>query len=129
MKFYAEKLLKPAAKAGIMKLKDRVFKIFLNTIPVIVMVALIPVLSNDYALTGAYLAIIAAALLIRYEKRDILFFSFGLVTMTIAEYLFISTGVETFRRNSLFGLMPLWLPILWAYAFVAMKRAIIILCK
>ncbi len=49
--------------------------------------------------------------------------------MIISEYLFIKTGVETFTRNSLFGLMPLWLPFLWAYAFVVIKRAIKILDK
>ena len=47
--------------------------------------------------------------------------------MIISEAIFISTGVETFIRNSLFGLMPLWLPFLWGYCFVAMKRAIKIL--
>jgi len=35
--------------------------------------------------------------------------------------------VETFVRNSLFGLMPLWLPFLWGYGFVAIKRGIKIL--
>jgi hypothetical protein len=49
--------------------------------------------------------------------------------MFASEYFFISTGVETFARNSLFGLMPLWLPFLWAYAFVVIKRAVIILSK
>ena len=47
--------------------------------------------------------------------------------MIVSEYLFISTGVETFNRNSLFGLMPLWLPFLWGYAFVVMKRVIVVL--
>ena len=47
--------------------------------------------------------------------------------MIIAEYFFVSTGAETFLRKSLFGIMPLWLPFIWAYAFVAMKRAINIL--
>jgi hypothetical protein len=49
--------------------------------------------------------------------------------MIISEFFFISTGVETFVRDSLCGMMPLWLPFLWAYAFVAMRRAMIILDK
>ena len=52
---------------------------------------------------------------------------FGFFAMIASEYLFISTGVEKFERNSLLGLMPLWLPFLWAYGFVAIKRAISIL--
>jgi hypothetical protein len=112
-----------------MKMKDEAFQIFLNAIPIILMIALIPFVKNDYLLTGIYALIIAAAFIIKYERKDYLFFIFGFVIMIIAEYFFVSTGVETFVRNSLFGLMPLWLPALWAYAFVAMKRAIIILGK
>lgn len=47
---------------------------------------------------------------------------FGFIIMTISEYIFISTGVETFTRNSFLGLMPLWLPFLWAYGFVLISR-------
>ncbi len=65
--------------------------------------------------------------LTRYEKKDFLFLIFGFVIMLIGEYLFISTGVETFNRNSLFGIMPLWLPFLWGYVFLVIKRMINIL--
>jgi hypothetical protein len=106
---------------------NKVFPIIFNAIPVLIMILLIPFIKNDYVLTGVYIAIIAISFFIRYEKKDYLFLTFGFFIMIISEYLFISTGVETFVRNSLFGLMPLWLPFLWAYAFVAMKRSIIIL--
>jgi len=112
-----------------MKIKDKILQIFLNTIPVILMIAIIPVFKNDYVLTGIYVLIIAISFTIKYEKKDYLFFIFGFIIMIISEYFFVSIGVETFIRNSLFGLMPLWLPILWAYAFVVMKRVIIILDK
>jgi hypothetical protein len=49
--------------------------------------------------------------------------------MTFFEFIFIQTGVEVFQRNSLFDLMPLWLPFLWAYGFVVMKRSIVLLMK
>jgi hypothetical protein len=49
--------------------------------------------------------------------------------MLISESIFISTGVEKFERNSLFGLMPIWLPFLWAYGFIAIKRAVHIIEK
>ncbi len=112
-----------------MKLKDKILQIFLNTIPIILMIAIIPVFKNDYILTGIYALIIAVSFAINYQQKDYLFFIFGFLIMIISEYFFVSTGVETFVRNSLFGLMPLWLPFLWAYAFVVMKRAIIILDK
>lgn len=106
---------------------NKVISIFLNSIPVLVMILLIPFVKNDYVLTTVYVAIITISFFIRYEKMDYLFLIFGFFIMIISEYLFVSTGVETFVRNTLFGLMPLWLPFLWAYGFVAMKRAITIL--
>lgn len=97
--------------------------IFLNALPVLVMIGLIPFVSDDSLLAAVYLGIIVAAFAVRRERNDGLVFVFGLCIMTVSEYLFISTGVETFSRASLFGLMPLWLPLLWAYGFVAIKRA------
>jgi hypothetical protein len=110
-----------------MKTKEKVIRIFLNSLPVLLMIALIPFVKNDYLLTGVYVLITALSFLIRYEKKDWLVYVFGFIIMIISEYLFVSTGVETFVRNTLFGLMPFWLPFLWAYGFVVMKRAIIIL--
>ncbi|MFH0952559.1 MAG: hypothetical protein V1838_05300 [Patescibacteria group bacterium] len=106
---------------------NKFLRILLNAIPVIIMVALIPLISNDYWLTGIYVLIIIISLVIKYESRDYIFLIFGFFIMLVLEYIFISTGVETFERNSLFGLMPLWLPFLWAYALVAMKRAVNVL--
>ncbi|KKU68197.1 MAG: hypothetical protein UX89_C0006G0021 [Parcubacteria group bacterium GW2011_GWA2_47_16] len=91
------------------------------------MVGLIPLVSGDIALTVIYCGIIGVAFGIRYEKHDSIFLIFGFVVLTISELFFVSTGVEIFTRTSLFGLIPLWLPFLWAYAFVAIKRSIIIL--
>ena len=106
---------------------DKVNKIFLNAIPILLMIGLIPLVSNDYVLTVMYVIIIAVSLMIKRASNDFLILAFGFVIMIISEYLFISTGVETFVRNSLFGLMPLWLPFLWAYGFVAIKRSVEVL--
>lgn len=100
--------------------------IFLNFVPVLVMIGLIPLISNDYLLCTAYVAIILISLAIKYEKKEIYIFILGAVMLTVSEYFFISTGVETFLRHSLFGSMPLWLPILWGYAFIAIKRGVLV---
>lgn len=107
----------------------KIRNIFLNSIPILIMIGLIPVIENDYLLTLIYVVIIAVSLIVRLESKDILFLIFGFCIMIIFEYLFISTGVEIFNRNSLFGLMPLWLPFLWGYGFVAIKRSVNILNK
>lgn len=108
---------------------NKVIPIALNALPVVLMVLLIPIITNDYVLTGLYIVIIAVSLFIKRMKREVLIFVFGFFTMIFFETIFIRTGVETFIRNSLFGIMPLWLPFLWGYGFVAIKRGIQILEK
>lgn len=100
-------------------------KIIGHLIPIVLMIVLIPVVQNDYVLTIIYIGIISVFLkFISAKKNDFIVLIFGFFAMTISEYFFISTGVETFTRNSLFGLMPLWLSFLWACGFVAIKRSI-----
>lgn len=102
--------------------------IALVTIPILFMVGLIPLVQNDYVLTVIYMVIIGGLFLHKKEKKvDVIIFWFGFVTMIFFEYIFISTGVETFVRNSLFGILPLWLPFLWGYGFVAIKTSVKIL--
>jgi uncharacterized membrane protein YobD (UPF0266 family) len=106
----------------------KTLKICREALPVALMIALIPHITNDYYLLGAYgLIIVVSLALLKRQRRDGLIFVFGLVIMIVSEYFFISTGVETFARRTLFGLMPVWLPLLWAYSFVAIKRSVIIL--
>jgi len=88
------------------------------------MIFLILLIKDDYLLTLIYITIIGLSFIFHYEKRDYLFLIFGFIAMFISEYFFIKTNVEVFSRNSLFGIMPLWLPFLWAYVFVAIKRSI-----
>ena len=102
----------------------KISTIFLNAIPVLIMIGLIPIIRNDYVLTLVDIGIIIASLIFKKYKNDFLVFTLGFFVMIISEYLFISTGVETFNRDSLFGLMPLWLPFLWGYGFVTIKRSI-----
>lgn len=107
----------------------KVIKIFLNALPILLMIGLIPFISNDYILTLLYSLIIAIMITIRKEKNELIIFIFGFCFMIVSEYLFISTGVETFTRNSLFGIMPLWLPFLWGYGFIVISSGVKILEK
>jgi hypothetical protein len=105
----------------------KTLNILKEALPIIIMIGLIPLMANDYLLTLAYIVIIVIFFSIKRQRNDILIFLFGFCVMIISEYFFISTGVETFVRQSLFGIMPLWLPFLWGYAFVAIKRSVLIL--
>jgi len=107
---------------------NKIIKIFLNSIPILVMIGLIPLIQDDYSLTIIYVVISVIFLfIIKAKKNDFLVYVFGFIIMIVSEYIFISTGIEIFVRNSLFGLMPLWLPFLWALGFVVIGRSIKIL--
>lgn len=102
----------------------KVSAIVLNALPILLMIGLIPLVSDDYILATAYVVIIIAALMIKRELNDLPVLVFGFFAMILSEYIFVSTGVETFQRNTLFGMMPIWLPVLWAYGFVVIKRSV-----
>lgn len=99
-------------------------RIVANALPVVGMILIIPFVQSDYVLTLVYALVILVALAINQDKKDRVFLAFGFVASLLAEALFITTGVETFERTSLAGIMPLWLPVLWAYIFMAMRRAV-----
>ena len=106
---------------------NKLLQILLNSLPVLIMIGLIPFVSNDYFLTVLYIVVIVVALALKRNPNDFLIFVFGFFIMIMSEYLFTSTGVETFNRNTLLGLMPIWLPFLWGYGFIAIKRSVEIL--
>jgi hypothetical protein len=88
------------------------------------MVVLIPLVKNDYWLALIYVLIIVLSFMIKYDRKDWLFFVLGFILMTAFEAFFIWAGSETFNRTTLFGIMPLWLPLAWGYGFVAIKRTV-----
>ena len=99
-------------------------RIVASALPVVGMILLVPFVQNDYILALIYTIVILVALAIHQDRKDRIFVMFGSVVSFVAEALFISTGVETFERKTLLGIMPLWLPLLWGYIFLAMRRAI-----
>jgi len=99
-------------------------EIFYNALPIVAMIGLVPLVLNDYLLAIICIAIIIGAFFVKISKHDLAIFAVGFFTMILVEGLFISTGVETFNRNSLLGIMPIWLPIIWGYGFVSIKRLI-----
>ena len=106
-----------------------VSRIVTSVLPVMVMIALIPLVRNDIVLSGVYTLFIAATLLIRQDRKDYVFLSVGMVIPTIGEILFVSTGVESFSRDILVFGIPIWLPLLWGYVFLMMRRGVTALEK
>ena len=107
----------------------RFSQVILYIIGIFIMLSLIPSVSNDYILTGVYTVFISVVLLSKKERSDYTFLLLGFFGVILGEYFFIRTGVETFNRRTLFGIMPLWLPFLWSFIFLAMKRFFWILVR
>jgi len=99
-------------------------KILAYAVVIAAMIALIPLIQNDLILASLYVVLILLTLAVKKQKNDIFFLIFGFIALFLSEYFFISTGVETFTRRTLLGIMPLWLPFLWAYAFMIIARCI-----
>ena len=108
-----------------MQTNEIIKKSFLEFLPVIIMIALIPVINNDWVLVAVYASFIIILLLIKLEKNELAIFVSSAIILALFEFIFISTGVETFNRNSLFSIMPVWLPLLWGYAMIAGKRFVL----
>ncbi|HEY4514809.1 MAG TPA: hypothetical protein VJJ22_01470 [Candidatus Paceibacterota bacterium] len=106
---------------------DKLVKIIWIALPVIIMIGLVPVVKSDYLLAGIYLVFIVGLLIYKRERGDVAVLASGIILMTIFEFIFVSTGVEVFVRNSLFGLMPIWLPLLWGYGFLVIRRVVAII--
>ena len=62
--------------------------IALNFVPIVVMIALIPIIKNDHLLAVVYLIIVAVSLFIKRDEKDFLVFFLGLVMLTISETIF-----------------------------------------
>lgn len=96
-------------------------------LPIVLLIGLIPFVGNGYMLACIYIFAIGMLYSIKTEQNDVAAILFSLVGITLSEYLFVSTGVETFTDHSFLGVMPLWLPFLWAYAFLTIKRVLRVL--
>jgi hypothetical protein len=106
-----------------------VYRIATSALPIIGVIALVPLIRDDLLLTGIYIVCIIVALALRQDKKDLVFLAVGFVGSTIGELLFIATGVEIFTREVLIWGMPVWLPFMWGYIFIMMRRAALALEK
>lgn len=100
------------------------YDLLLTCTPLLLMLGFIPLVENDYYLAGIYLAFGLVYFYNHNTKETIIVYTTGLIAMTIFESIFLKTGVEVFIRNSFLGIMPLWLPLLWAYGFLVIKDSL-----
>ena len=79
-------------------------KIFIQALPILLMIALIPYVENDYLLTAIYAGIILVALFLKRTHHDILIFCVGFVGMIVSEYFFVLSGYHSSGGTVLWSL-------------------------
>ena len=114
-------------KQTIQKYKELITKIVLESIPILIMLSLVYFIKDDYILAITYIFLLVGFFNVHYEKNDIKMFFLGMILMIFFELIFLNTGIEKFERTSLLNMMPIWIPLLWGYGFVVIKRISLLL--
>lgn len=106
------------------------FSLLLYTLPLFGMISLIPLLEHEVGITLCYtLVAVSYFILHKWKKLDLIVYTLGFIAMTLFETIFLLTHVEIFTQRGLFGIMPLWLPFLWAYGFLVIKDSLAVITK
>ena len=108
--------------------KETLVRIVVQTIPVLLGIVLTYLFwRNSFLLTLIYLAAIAIILRIKYYSGDLFALLYGFLLGILVEVIGTSvSGYQSFTNPDFLGI-PLWLPIVWAYGLMAMKRIGIII--
>lgn len=103
--------------------KDAMVKIFLETVPIIIGVALTYFLwENNLLLTIVFTAMLTATLTIKRYPGDIFALIYGSVLGFALEVFQTSIAkFHSFSNPDILGI-PIWMPLVWGYGFVLMKR-------
>lgn len=103
--------------------KKACYGILIQTLPIILGAVLTYFLwHNNMLLTALFLLITAVVLYIGWSPGDLFVFAYGTVLGFAIEFFEVNIAkFHSFSNPDFFG-MPLWMPIVWGYGFVLMKR-------
>lgn len=110
-----------------MRLKT-IFAISTETLPLLIAAGITYFFhENSILLTFIYLALIGILLFIKYKPGDLFSLCYGAVLGFAIEVFETNiTRIHTFAHADFLG-MPMWMPIVWGYGFMLMKRIGIII--
>lgn len=99
------------------------WQIFIETLPILLGIILSYLLwRNSMLLFLVYLILTVGLILWRRDKKEFIIFGYGILIGFIVETIGTQiSGYQSFTEPDFLGI-PLWLPIVWGYGFVAMKR-------
>lgn len=108
--------------------KEAMVKISLETVPILIGIVLTYFLwENNLLLTVLFLALLAALLAIKRYPGDIFALIYGSVLGFALEVFQTSIAkFHSFSNPDFLGI-PMWMPLVWGYGFMLMKRIGIII--
>lgn len=110
--------------------KDAIVKIFLETVPILIGVVLTYFFwKNNFLLTVLFAALLAATLKIKYYPGDLFALLYGSAIGFALEVFQTSVAkFHSFSNPDFLGI-PVWMPFVWGYGFMLMKRIGIIIYR
>jgi len=104
-------------------MKKTFVPIFLETLPLLIGIFLTYLFwKNNIILLAVYLIAILIILKIKYQRGDLFALCYGFIIGLLVETVGASVSrYQSFANPDFLGI-PMWLPVVWAYGFVLMKR-------
>ena len=102
---------------------SKIVKVFIETLPILFGILLSYLFwQNNFLLLAIYLILTVVLILWRGDNTEFAIFAYGIIIGGIVEIIGTEvSGYQSFTNPNFFG-VPIWLPIVWGYGFVAMKR-------
>ncbi len=107
---------------------NKISKVLLETGPILFGILLSYLFwQNSIVLLTLYLTLTLGLIYLHKDKSELIIFAYGIVIGTLVEILGTQvSGYQSFTKPDFRGI-PMWLPIVWGYGFIAMKRIGLIL--
>ena len=102
--------------------KNKFLEILLQVFLLILGLVVIWIIRNEIIISFAIIILLLLSFKIRYYKKEGLLFLTGAVTgFTLEIVSDLIYKLQYWQEGSLFGI-PIWLPILWGYGFIFIRR-------
>ena len=102
---------------------QRLLKVLIETLPILFGILLSYLFwQSNVLLFIIYFVLTLGLIYFHKDKTELVVFIYGILIGTIVEVIGTQiSGYQSFTKPD-FGGIPMWLPIVWGYGFVAMKR-------
>ncbi|OGF89036.1 hypothetical protein A3I27_03395 [Candidatus Giovannonibacteria bacterium RIFCSPLOWO2_02_FULL_43_11b] len=107
---------------------SKVFNVFIETLPILFGILLSYLFwQNSLLLFMIYIVLSVVLILWHRDNSEFVIFIYGIIIGGLVEVIGTQvSGYQSFIEPDFLGI-PIWLPVVWGYGFVAMKRIGIIL--